>query len=312
MGKTTERLSADENGVLRAADLLRAGRLVAFPTETVYGLGGDARRGATVAAIYEAKGRPTFNPLIVHVASVDAAREIGDFPDEAEEFLSDGWPDGLSLVVPLREDAGLSSLVTAGQATVALRVPTAPVARALLNAFGGPVAAPSANPSGRISPTSAAHVLGGLDGRIAAVLDGGETTAGLESTIIGFEAGVPVVLREGVFPVPDDMARATQAEEVAGKVKAPGQLLSHYAPSGTVRLNAEVVEPGEWHLGFGAIAGDVSLSPSGDLKEAAARLFALMHEADARGVARIAVAPIPDQGLGRAINDRLRRAAAPR
>ena len=311
MGKATEILLPDDAGIARGADLLRAGELVAFPTETVYGLGGDARNGVAVAGIYEAKGRPSFNPLIVHVASLKAAREIGVFPGEAEQFLGGGWPDGLSLVVPLRSGAGLSPLVTAGLDTVALRVPTSPLARALLGAFGGPVAAPSANPSGRISPTSAAHVLSGLEGRVAAVLDGGTTEAGLESTIIGFGASGPVVLREGVYPVPDAMARATSGDTDEA-VQAPGQLRSHYAPLGRVRLDAETAEPGEWHLGFGAVPGDVSLSAAGNLAEAAAALFARLHEADARGVARIAVAPIPDKGLGRAINDRLRRAAAPR
>lgn len=308
MSETTERLSATPEGIARAAELLRAGRLVAFPTETVYGLGGDARRGETVAAIYEAKGRPSFNPLIVHVSSLEAAREIGEFPSEAAPFLEGGWPEGLTLVVPLREGSGVSELVTAGLSTVAIRVPVAPVARALLEAFGGPVAGPSANPSGRVSPTSAEHVLAGLEGRIAAVLDGGATAAGLESTILGFEDGAPVVLREGVFQVPEDMARKAGD---AG-ISAPGQLASHYAPKGAVRLDAELARPGEWHIGFGDVAGDVNLSEKGDLREAAARLFALLHEADAKGVTQIAVAPIPGTGLGRAINDRLRRAAAPR
>ncbi len=308
MSATTDRLKATPEGIARAADLLANGRLVAFPTETVYGLGGDARRGETVAAIYEAKGRPSFNPLIVHVSSLEAAREIGDFPEDAMPFLEQGWPAGLTLVVPLREAAKVSELVTAGLDTVAIRVPVAPVARALLEAFGGPVAAPSANPSGRISPTSADHVLSGLDGRIAAVLDGGATAAGLESTIIGFGAGGAVVLREGVFVVPDAMVRATTGKGVT----APGQLASHYAPEGSVRLGAKEARPGEWHIGFGAVQGDVSLSPAGDLREAAARLFAVLHDADARRAARIAVAPIPNEGLGRAINDRLRRAAAPR
>ena len=308
MSEKTERLSAGPEGIARAAKLLRQGRLVAFPTETVYGLGGDARRGETVAAIYEAKGRPSFNPLIVHVPSLEAARKIGVFPSEASPFLEGGWPEGLTLVVPLREGSGVSELVTAGLSTVAIRVPVAPVARALLTAFGGPVAAPSANPSGRISPTSADHVLVGLEGRIAAVLDGGATAAGLESTIVGFEDGAPVVLREGVFQVPEGMARKTGGKGIS----APGQLASHYAPEGAVRLNAREAEPGEWHIGFGDVAGDVSLSEKGDLREAAARLFALLHEADAKGVARMAVAPIPEEGLGRAINDRLRRAAAPR
>lgn len=310
MPETTEILAADAPGIARAAELLAAGRLVAFPTETVYGLGADARNGAAVAAIYEAKGRPEFNPLIVHVASRAAAERLGVFPEATEMFLEGGWPEGLTLVVPLREGHGLSPLVTAGLGTVGLRVPMNALAREMLTAFGGPVAAPSANPSGRISATTAAHVLSGLGGRIAAVLDGGATSAGVESTILGFDANRPVVLREGAFEVPDDLPRATGGSE--GAVAAPGQLLSHYAPAAPVRLEAVTAEPGEWHIGFGAVPGDVSLSSSGDLREAAARLFAVLHEADAAGVARIAVAPIPDRGLGRAINDRLRRAAAPR
>lgn len=312
MTERTKTLSATSDGIAEAAALLQSGRLVAFPTETVYGLGADATNGKAVAAIYEAKGRPSFNPLIVHVKDLAAAHQIGAFPKAAQRFLSGGWPDGLSLVVPLRPDTGVSPLVTAGQATVALRMPSAQIARQLLQAFDGPVAAPSANPSGRISPTSARHVLSGLDGKIAAVLDGGATTAGLESTIIGFESGDPVVLREGVYQVPDDLPRKTVADEAGQVAHAPGQLASHYAPLGHVRLNAETALPDEWHLGFGDIAGDRSLSEKGDLYEAAATLFAALHEADANGVTRIAVAPIPNTGLGRAINDRLSRAAAPR
>ena len=312
MVETTKTLSATFDGISDAADLLRAGQLVAFPTETVYGLGADATNGEAVALIYEAKGRPSFNPLIVHVKDIETAHQIGVFPDAARPFLSNGWPDGLSLVVPLRAQSDVSSLVTAGQSTVALRVPSADIARRLLQAFDGPIAAPSANPSGRISPTSAGHVLTGLKGKIAAVLDGGDTATGLESTIIGFEHGAPVVFREGVYQVPDDMPRKIVADETGEKALAPGQLASHYAPAGCVRLNAETALPGEWHLGFGDIAGDRSLSTSGDLREAAATLFALLHDADANGVTHIAVAPIPNTGIGRAINDRLGRAAAPR
>ena len=311
MSVTTELLDCDKSGLKRAAELLRAGELVAFPTETVYGLGADAKNGEAVAAIYEAKGRPSFNPLIVHVPDIDAAFGLGDFPAAAEDYLKDGWPAGLTLVVPLRGKGRVSSLVTAGLATIALRVPAAPVAQALLKAFDGPIAAPSANPSGRISPTTAHHVLTGLGGRIAAVLDGGPAAAGLESTIIGFEEGRALVLREGACLVPDDVARRVHVPP-GGQIRAPGQLASHYAPSGSLRTNARKAQSGEWHLGFGDVEGDVSLSRAGDLREAAASLFSLLHEADARGVAKIAVAPIPNTGLGRAINDRLARAAAPR
>ncbi|PWK57839.1 translation factor SUA5 [Silicimonas algicola] len=310
MDGTTERLDPDAAGVARAADLLRAGRLVAFPTETVYGLGADARQGEAVAAIFEAKGRPRFNPLIVHVPDVREAERYGVFPAAARSLVAGGWPAGLTLVVPLREGTGLSPLVSAGNPTVALRLPKADLAQRLLRNFGGPLAGPSANPSGRVSPTTADHVLSGLSGRIAAVLDGGPTEAGLESTILGFPDGVPTVYREGVWQAPASMPRLTKAGE--GRADAPGQFSSHYAPKGSVRLDAVTARPGEWHIGFGPVRGDVSLSPAGDLREAAAALFSLLHEADAAGRDRIAVAPIPDRGLGRAINDRLRRAAAPR
>ncbi len=312
MRERTERLAADEAGIARAAELLAKGALVAFPTETVYGLGADARDGRAVAGIYEAKGRPAFNPLITHVPDIERAEEIATFPEAALDFVGAGWPSGLTLVVPMRKRSGISSLVTAGRSAVALRVPDSPAAQRLLKAFGGPVAAPSANPSGRTSPTSADHVIAGLGGLIAAVLDGGASPAGLESTIIGFRDGRPVVLREGVFVVPDDVPRATLPAGASDRVECPGQAASHYAPRGLVRTDARTAGPGEWHLGFGDIAGDASLSPDGDLREAASRLFALLHEADARGAARIAVAPVPDHGIGRAINDRLRRAAAPR
>ena len=301
-----EHLHSDEAGIARAAGLLAAGALVAFPTETVYGLGADARNGAAVARVFEAKGRPSFNPLIVHVADVSQAEELAVVPEAARSLLADGWPAGLTLVLEMREGTGISPLVTAGLPSLAVRVPVSPVAQALLAEFGGPVAAPSANPSGRLSPTTAGHVVNGLGDRVAAVLDGGATAAGLESTILAFPG--PTVLREGAYTVPDDWPRGGDSEAPT----APGQLLSHYAPKGRVRLEAVTKEPGEWHLGFGAVAGDVSLSASGDLVEAAAKLFALLHEADARGVEALAVAPVPDTGLGRAINDRLRRAAAPR
>jgi L-threonylcarbamoyladenylate synthase len=307
----TERLTPEREGIARAAALLQAGELVAFPTETVYGLGADARNDTAVAKVFEAKGRPSFNPLIVHVASLADAERVGDIPEAARPFLQDGWPEGLTLVVPLLADAGISLLTTAGQMTVALRVPASPVARALLTAFGGPVAAPSANPSGRISPTTAAHVIGGLDGRIAAVLDGGETPGGVESTILGFDGNTTIVYREGLYQVPDTLPRKIAMDAGATANSAPGMMASHYAPQGTLRMNVTAPAHGEWYIGFGPCDGcDANLSPMGDLREAAANLFALLHEADDRDA--IAVAPIPDTGLGRAINDRLRRAAAPR
>ncbi len=304
----TELLHPNADGFDRASALLQAGQLVAFPTETVYGLGADARNDRAVAQIFAVKGRPSFNPLIVHLAGPFSEIErYATVPPAARNLLLRGWPPGLTLVLPLKPEAGLSPLVTAGQKTIALRIPASPVALNLLRRFGGPVAAPSANPSGRISPTSADHVKSGLGGKIAAILDGGATAQGLESTILSFPG--PVVLREGSYPVPDDMPRQTDEK---GRLRAPGQLVSHYAPSGQVRLDAETAAPGEWHLGFGDIKGDVSLSTSGDLTEAAANLFRSLHEADAKGATHIAVAPIPHTGLGRAINDRLKRAAAPR
>ncbi len=306
----TARLGTDPSDIERAAELLRDGKLVAFPTDTVYGLGADATNDRAVAEIFAAKDRPTFNPLIVHVSSIEMAVKLGHFDETARAFVKTYWPEPVSVVVPLVRTSGLSKLVTAGQDSVALRMPRAPVARQLIDAFGGPIAAPSANPSGRISSTTADHVLSGLDGRIAAVIDGGPCPAGVESTIIGFLGGSPRLLREGAF-VPDT-ADLEVNTEVNTAPRAPGQLASHYAPVGAIRLEAETAEEGEFHIGFADIAGDVTLSANGDLIEAAARLYAALHQADARGAERIAVAPIPENGLGRAINDRLRRAAAPR
>ncbi len=307
----TERLEGDAAGLARASALLRGGALVAFPTGTVYGLGADARNGAAVARIYEAKGRPRFNPLIVHVPDLEAAEQLAVFDDQARALAQAFWPGALSLVLPVRADAGPSELVTAGLPTVALRVPAHPLAQKLL-ARAGPLAAPSANLSGRISPTTADHVLAALGGRIAAVLDGGPCPVGVESSIVA-PGPVPRLLRPG--GIPQDAIEACIGQPLAaaddGTVESPGQLASHYAPRAAIRLNAHTALPGEVHLGFGPVPGDVSLSPSGNLIEAAARLFALLHELDKDG-RPIAVAPIPDTGVGRAINDRLRRAAAPR
>ncbi|WP_342068978.1 L-threonylcarbamoyladenylate synthase [Yoonia algicola] len=307
-------LPPDVAGLEKAAALLENGALVSFPTETVYGLGADARNDAAVAGIYTAKGRPSFNPLIVHVADVAAAHNYCVFNEVARQLAQAFWPGALTLVLPLRADAGVSKLVTAGLETLAIRVPDHPVALGLLARFGGPVAAPSANPSGRVSPTTAAHVVAGLGGRIGAVVDGGDCPVGLESTIVNC-VGEPALLRAGGIPLevleaclgrplvrPSDPALPT----------APGQLESHYAPQGNVRLNAPYAEEGEVLLGFGPVDADLNLSVAGDLNEAAARLFACLHQLDAMGAAKIAVSPIPDHGLGRAINDRLKRAAAPR
>ena len=314
MNLATETLSPDDTGYSRAAQVLRAGGLVAFPTETVYGLGGDARNDSAVARIYAAKGRPQFNPLIVHLPRIADIQRLVEWPHQADRLASAFWPGPLTLVLPLKPGHGLSPLVTAGLPSLAVRMPANPVAQALLAEFGGPVAAPSANPSGRISPTTADHVMQGLSGRIEAVLDGGGCAVGLESTIIGF-AEQPTLLRPGGLPIEaieaglgQPLAHRTQADPLT----APGQLLSHYAPGAAVRLNATTRRPGELLLGFGTVTGDLSLSPSGDLTEAAANLFDHLHALDARNATTIAVAPIPETGLGRAINDRLRRAAAPR
>lgn len=309
----TEVLLPDAAGLDRAAAVLRQGSLVAFPTETVYGLGGDARSDLAVARIFEAKGRPRFNPLIVHVPDVAAAREFAVFDARAEEVAARFWPGPLTLVLPLRA-AGLSALVTAELPSVAIRVPAHPVAQALLRHFGGPLAAPSANPSGRVSPTRASHVLAGLDGRIAAVLDGGPCAVGVESTILGLVDG-PQLLRPGGIAL-EDIEALLGPVAVGGsqeKPNAPGQLASHYAPAAPVRLDARDVRDGEVRLGFGPGAAELYLSQSGDLVEAAANLFHMLREADRLAQGRvIAVAPVPEAGLGRAINDRLRRAAAPR
>lgn len=313
MTSETQVLKADAGGIAEAARHLAEGRLVAFPTETVYGLGADARNGQAVAAVFEAKGRPSFNPLIVHVSDMETAKRFVEWTDTADVLASAFWPGPLSLVLPLHADHGLSTLVTAGLPTVALRVPAHPAAHRLLETFGGPVAAPSANPSGRISPTTAAHVLDGLKGRISAVLDDGPCQVGLESTIVGLAGQTPKLLRAGGLPQEAIEAALGGSIEVesGAEIIAPGQLASHYAPDAAVRLNATAAEGNEVFLGFGPLPGDLSLSRSGDLTEAAANLFDHLHRLDAMK-RPIAVAPIPDTGLGRAINDRLRRAAAPR
>ena len=305
-------LTATPQDVAHAAALLAQGALVSFPTETVYGLGADARNGEAVAAIYQAKGRPAFNPLIVHVPVARTANRYAQWSDMAEALASAFWPGPLTLVLPLRAGHGLSALVTAGLDSVALRVPAHPAAQALLRQFDGPVAAPSANPSGRISPTTAAHVAEGLGTRVAAILADGPCTVGLESTIIGL-VGAPTLLRPGGLPAEDieGVLGMRLALPATGKISAPGQLLSHYAPRVPLRLNATDPKPGETFLGFGDMTCDLNLSARGDLREAAALLFDHLHRLDAMGKP-IAVAPVPDTGLGVAINDRLKRAAAPR
>lgn len=317
MMPVTACLAPTPDGIAQAADLLRKGGLVAFPTETVYGLGGDARSDHAVARIFAAKGRPRFNPLIVHLPDAAAARGLAVFDARADALAAQFWPGPLTLVLPLRAGSGLSGLVTAGLPTVALRVPAHPVARALLQVFGGPLAAPSANPSGRVSPTRAAHVIEGLGGRIDAVIDGGPCAVGVESTIVGLD-GAARLLRPGGVPV-EALETALGLPLLlpeAGKITAPGQLAAHYAPGAPVRLDAIAARPNEVWIGFGpqSAGAALTLSGTGDLDEAAARLFHTLREADrlAGPGGAIAVAPIPETGLGRAINDRLRRAAAPR
>ncbi len=313
-------LPADDTGLSKAAALLRAGELVAMPTETVYGLAGDARNDLAVARIFEAKNRPRFNPLIVHLAQLEQVAQIARMTPLAGRLAQAFWPGPLTLVLHLLPESGLSPLVTAGLDTVAIRLPAHPVARALLARFDGPVAAPSANPSGRISPVSLAHVLAGLDGRIAAVVDGGDCAVGLESTILDATGDMPRLLREGGLAREDIEKVLGVTMDVAppdGPVTAPGQLRSHYAPRGSLRLNARSAEPGEVWIGFGPdFAGSegLTLSARGNLTEAAAALFHALHRADALAgeTGHIAVAPVPETGLGRAINDRLKRAAAPR
>jgi L-threonylcarbamoyladenylate synthase len=301
----TRVLPFSDESIAEAVRLILAGQPVAAPTETVYGLAADATNAAAVARIYEAKGRPSFNPLIVHVPDLSAAREIGEFDEAALKLANEHWPGPLTLVVPLRDGAPIASIVTAGLPSVGIRVPDHPAMQALLRRCSRPLAAPSANSSGSISPTRAAHVVKSLGGRIPLVIDGGSTRRGIESTIVAATGGPLRLLRRGPIEVAAELASGSSIE-------APGQLASHYAPSKPVRLDAESAAPDEFLIGFGAVAGDSSLSPAGDPVEAAARLFELLHLADASSKSRIAVAPVPDEGLGAAINDRLRRAAADR
>jgi L-threonylcarbamoyladenylate synthase len=304
-----------------AADRLRAGHLVAFPTETVYGLGADATNSAAVAAIFEAKGRPRFNPLIAHLADADAAGQYAELAGDAENLAAAFWPGPLTMVLPRRADGGISDLVTAGLDTVAIRVPSHPVARALLRRAGVPVAAPSANRSGHVSPTTAAHVAADLGSKVSMILDGGSTQHGIESTVVTLSDRAVTILRPGAITAAQleialgkAVARAFEGGE---RPQSPGQLESHYAPRAPVRLEATSVVPGEALLAFGplppATAGPaINLSARGDLIEAAANLFASLRALDQPNVAAIAVMPIPEHGLGEAINDRLRRSAAGR
>jgi L-threonylcarbamoyladenylate synthase len=312
-------LAPTPQNIASAAGALRGGRLVAFPTETVYGLGGDATNDCAVASIFATKNRPAINPLIIHVDDVAMAQHLAMFDRRAQQLTERFWPGPLTIVLPRQPECRVSLLATAGLDTIALRHPRHPVASALLHAFGGPIAAPSANPSGRLSPTAAAHVAGSLDGDLAAILDGGSTPIGLESTIVDLSRPKSVLLRPGGLAIED-------IEAVTGPLdrphdgegpRAPGMLASHYAPHLPLRLNASEVTSREALLAFGSpVPGGaramLNLSPQGDLTEAAANLFAHLRRLDASGASGIAVMRVPEKGLGRAINDRLRRAAAPR
>jgi len=302
----TRVLPFSDEAIAEAARFIRAGEPVAVPTETVYGLAADATNGEAVAHIYEAKGRPSFNPLIVHVSDLEQARSIADFGPLSLALAGEHWPGPLTLVGKLKPDSGIAALVTAGLPTVAVRVPRHRAIRALLNEIGGPLAAPSANASGAISPTRAEHVLKSLGGRIPMIVDDGPCPGGIESTIVVEQDGKLLLLRRGPLEIPDAQFASSE------KIQSPGQMASHYAPSKALRLDATSREEEEYLIGFGEIPGDSTLSAAGNLVEAASRLFDLLHQADESEKARIAVAPIPQTGLGLAINDRLRRAAAPR
>ena len=303
---------ATDDSIAEAARILTRGGLVGFPTETVYGLGADAGNGEAVAAIFTAKGRPRFNPLIVHVDSLEEAQCHGEFSQAAHRLAEKFWPGAMTLVVPRRMGSSLSLLVSAGLDTVALRMPSHSVARDLLRAFGRPVAAPSANLSGSVSATTAEHVAESLGDRVDFILDGGPAMLGLESTVIGFNGNRPVLFRPGAIWRAEIEAVVGPLSAAGEKIQSPGQTESHYAPRAALRLNAETAQSGEVLLGFGNVAGArLNLSAGGDLKEAAANLFAMLRALD-KSAAAIAVSPIPDAGLGEAINDRLMRAAAPR
>ncbi|MCP5089248.1 MAG: threonylcarbamoyl-AMP synthase [Rhodobacteraceae bacterium] len=320
MAAPTQQLQPDTAGIQAAADLLAQGGLVAFPTETVYGLGADATQGKAVAAIYAAKNRPSFNPLIVHVADLETAQNYAVFNHTALQLASAFWPGPLSLVLPLKPGHGVSELVTAGLDTVAIRMPAHPLGHALLQEFAGPVAAPSANISGSVSPTTAAHVLEGLEGRINAVLMGEPCDVGIESTILLVAGDQVSLLRAGGVPaeiIEACIGHPLLYHQDPETPQSPGQLVSHYAPDALIRLNADIFSANEILLGFGPCdSSTLNLSAVGDLREAAANLFSYLRKMDRiaseQGGKSIAVSPIPDHGLGLAINDRLQRAAAPR
>jgi L-threonylcarbamoyladenylate synthase len=313
-------IPATPEAIARAARLLREGKLVAFPTETVYGLGGDATSDAAVAAIFAAKGRPLFNPLIIHVPGLAEAEALAIVDARTREAARHFWPGPLTLVLRRRDECGISLLASAGLDTIAIRVPAHPVAQALLQETGRPLAAPSANRSGHVSPTEAAHVAAELGDRVAQILDGGRCAVGVESTVLDLSGAMPTLLRPGGVTL--EALTAVLGEVALGgddpdAPRSPGQLASHYAPTLPLRMNAAAARLGEALLAFGpsmppGFAAALNLSPGGSLTEAAANLFAMLRRLDRDDFTGIAVMPIPDDGLGRAINDRLRRAAAPR
>ncbi|WP_420606154.1 L-threonylcarbamoyladenylate synthase [Novosphingopyxis sp.] len=303
---------ATQTNIAEAAALLRVGEAVALPTETVYGLAADAASADAVAQIYRIKGRPSFNPLIVHVRDLAHGETLAHFDQRARDLAARFWPGPLTLVLPRRGDAPLAEAVTAGLPTVALRCPAHDVMQAVLRTSGLALAAPSANRSGAISPSEAVHVAASLGDRVQLILDGGPTRQGLESTIVKLEDHGWRLLRTGPLS-PEELIEALGSPPRAKTgqgIEAPGQLANHYAPVKPLRLNAQNAAPDEWWIGFGPVTGDDNLSSAGDLAEAAAHLYAALHRADAEGRARIAVAPVPEHGIGAAINDRLRRAAA--
>jgi L-threonylcarbamoyladenylate synthase len=308
----TKTAAADAKGIAEAARILQDGGLVAFPTETVYGLGADATNGQSVAAIFAAKGRPLFNPLIVHVEGIEEARRHVELSPRAQALAQKFWPGPLTLVLPRKKDSPLSLLVSAGLDTVALRAPSHPAALALLKATGRPVAGPSANLSGQVTATTAQHVADSLGGKVDFILDAGSATLGIESTVIGFDGDRPLLLRPGAVPREEIEDLIGPLGRPGNLIQSPGMMASHYAPRAALRLNAGEIESGEVLLGFGDVAGaKLNLSPAADLREAAANLFAMLRALD-KTATQIAVSPIPDHGIGEAINDRLRRAAAPR
>jgi L-threonylcarbamoyladenylate synthase len=307
-----ERLAPNERGIARAAELLRAGELVAVPTETVYGLAARADSEAAVASVYRAKGRPDFNPLIVHVASLEMARELAEFDHRADALAAVWWPGPLTLVLPSRKGSGICLAVTAGLPTIALRMPDHSALRRLLEVLGLPLAAPSANRSGAVSPTGPEHVAHALGTEVAAILDGGTCAHGLESTIVALrEDGSWQLLRPGPIAQERLVAFLGPPKPLEDtRIEAPGQLARHYSPGKPLRLDAREGAQDEFMIGFGPVTGDCSLSEEGDLSLAAARLYDCLHRAATSDKPRIAVAPVPDEGIGAAINDRLRRAAA--